>query len=170
MFLYATFGLSVGGLFSQEYLLAGWSWGKFVDLLKHLPTPLIVIGTSGTAGLIRVLRGCLLDELSRPYVVTARAKGVAETKLLLKYPVRIALNPIVSSVGWVLPGIVSGSTIVSVVLNLPTTGPLLFNALMAQDMYLAGSSVMFLTILTLIGILISDILLVLLDPRIRYER
>ena len=168
--LYSAFGLSIGGLFSQEYLQAEWSWAKFVDLLKHLPVPLLVIGMAGTAGLIRVLRGSLLDELRKQYVVTARAKGVSEGKLLFKYPVRIALNPLISSVGWALPAIVSGSTIASIVLNLPTTGPLLFRALVSQDMYLAGSSVMFLTFLTIIGILISDILLALLDPRIRYTK
>jgi peptide/nickel transport system permease protein len=168
--LYSAFGLSIGGLFSQEYLQADWSWGKFVDLLKHLPVPLIVIGTGGTAGLIRVMRGSLLDELRKQYVVTARAKGVSETRLLFKYPVRIALNPIVSSVAWALPAIVSGSTIAAIVLNLPTVGPLLFRALISQDMYLAGSSVMFLTFLTVVGILISDILLAVLDPRIRYTK
>jgi len=167
--MYTVFGVSVGGLFAQEYLQEPWSWGKFVDLLKHLPSPIIVIGTAGTAGLIRVMRGCLLDELRKQYVVTARAKGVRETKLLIKYPVRVALNPIVSSIGWLLPAVVSGETITSVVLGLPTTGPLLFRALVAQDMFLAGSAVMLLTFLTVIGILISDILLVLLDPRIRYE-
>jgi peptide/nickel transport system permease protein len=167
--MYTVFGVSIGGLFSQEYLQEPWSWGKVMDLLKHLPTPIIVIGTAGTAGLIRVMRGSLLDELRKQYVVTARAKGVRETKLLLKYPVRVALNPIVSSVGWALPAVVSGETITSVVLGLPTTGPLLFRALVAQDMYLAGSSVMLLTFLTVIGIMISDILLAVLDPRIRYE-
>jgi peptide/nickel transport system permease protein len=168
--LYSAFGLSIGGLFSQEYLQAEWGWAKFVDLLKHLPVPLLVIGMAGTAGLIRVMRGSLLDELRKQYVVTARAKGVSEGKLLFKYPVRIALNPLISSVGWALPAIVSGSTIASIVLNLPTTGPLLFRALVSQDMYLAGSSVMFLTFLTVIGILISDILLAVLDPRIRYTK
>jgi peptide/nickel transport system permease protein len=168
--LYSAFGLSIGGLFSQEYLQAEWSWPKFVDLLKHLPVPLLVIGMAGTAGLIRVMRGSLLDELRKQYVVTARAKGVSEGRLLFKYPVRIALNPLISSVGWALPAIVSGSTIASIVLNLPTTGPLLFRALVSQDMYLAGSSVMFLTFLTVIGILISDILLAVLDPRIRYTK
>ena len=168
--LYSAFGLSIGGLFSQQYLQAPWSWGKFVDLLKHLPVPLIVIGTSGTAGLIRVMRGCLLDELRKQYVVTARAKGVSEARLLFKYPVRIALNPIISTVGWALPAIVGGETIVAIVLNLPTTGPLLYRALISQDMYLAGSTVLFLTFMTVVGILISDILLGAMDPRIQYER
>jgi len=168
--LYSAFGLSIGGLFSQQYLQAPWSWAKFADLVKHLPVPLIVIGMGGTAGLIRVMRGCLLDELRKQYVVTARAKGVSETRLLLKYPVRIALNPIISTIGWALPAIVSGETIAAIVLNLPTTGPLLFRALIAQDMYLAGSTVMFLTLMTVVGILISDILLAVMDPRIRYEK
>ncbi|HAA78264.1 TPA: ABC transporter permease [Candidatus Latescibacteria bacterium] len=166
---YAMFGVSAGGLFSPEYQNADWSMGKVVDLIAHLWIPVIVIGTSGTAGLIRVMRGNLLDELRKQYVMTARAKGVAYWRLLLKYPVRVALNPLVSTVGWVLPGIVSGATIVSVVLGLPTTGPLLLRALMNQDMYLAGSMVMMLSVLTLIGTLLSDILLLVVDPRIRYE-
>jgi len=167
---YKYFGLSVGGLFSSQYQLAPWSAGKFIDMLKHLPIPIIVIGTAGTAGLIRVMRGCLLDELRKQYVITARAKGVAERALLFKYPVRVAINPIISTIGWTLPGIVSGETITAIVLSLPTTGPLLYRALMCQDMYLAGSTVMFLTFLTVIGTLISDLLLVWIDPRIRYER
>ncbi len=172
MFLfYKYFGLTVGGLFSPEYLIASsWSVGKFVDMLKHLPIPIIVIGTASTAGLIRVMRGCLLDELKKQYVITARAKGVEERNLLFKYPVRVAINPIVSTLGWTLPTIISGATITTIVLSLPTTGPLLFRALMSQDTYLAGSTVMILTFLTVIGTLISDILLVCLDPRIRYEK
>jgi len=169
-FFYKYFGLSAGGLFSLEYQIAPWSLGKIIDMLKHLPIPIIVIGTAGTAGLIRVMRGCLLDELQKQYVITARAKGVSERGLLFKYPVRVAINPIVSTIGWTLPGIVSGETITAIVLSLPTTGPLLFRALIAQDMYLAGSTVMFLTFLTVIGTLISDILLVWIDPRIRYEK
>jgi len=167
---YKYFGLSPGGLFSLEYQIAPWSLGKVIDMLKHLPIPIIVIGTAGTAGLIRVMRGCLLDELQKQYVITARAKGVSERALLFKYPVRLAINPIVSTIGWTLPGIVSGETITAIVLSLPTTGPLLFRALIAQDMYLAGSTIMFLTFLTVIGTLISDILLVWIDPRIRYEK
>jgi len=167
---YRFFGFSVGGLFSPQYQLAGWSWLKFLDLLKHLPVPVIVIGMAGTAGLIRVMRGCLLDELRKQYVITARAKGVPETKLLFKYPVRVAINPIVSTIGWTLPGIVSGQTIVAIVLGLPTIGPLLFRALVNQDMYLAGSSIMVMTFLTVIGTFISDVLLVCLDPRISYEK
>jgi len=171
MFLfYKYFGISVGGLFSPQYVEAPWSVDKFIDMLKHLPIPIIVIGTAGTAGLIRVMRGCLLDELRKQYVITARAKGVAERSLLFKYPVRVAINPIVSTIGWTLPGIVSGETITAIVLSLPTTGPLLFRALMNQDMYLAGSTIMFLSFLTVIGTLISDILLVWIDPRIRYEK
>jgi len=171
MFLfYRYFGLSVGGLFSPQYLRAGWSIDKFIDMLKHLPVPIIVIGTAGTAGLIRVMRGCLLDELRKQYVITARAKGVSERTLIFKYPVRIALNPIISTIGWTLPIIVSGETITAIVLNLPTVGPLLFGALLSQDMYLAGSTIMLLSFLTVIGTLISDILLVWMDPRIRYEK
>ncbi len=167
---YKYFGLSAGGLFSLEYRIAPWSVGKFLDMLKHLPIPIIVIGTAGTASLIRVMRGCLLDELHKQYVITARAKGVSERTLLFKYPVRVAINPIVSTIGWTLPRIFSGAIITAIVLNLPTTGPLLFNALLAQDMYLAGSTIMFLSALTVVGTLISDILLVWIDPRIRYEK
>ncbi len=163
------FGLNVGGLFSPEYIDAAWSWAKFIDLLKHLPIPVLVIGTAGTGYLVRVMRGSLLDELARQYVITARAKGVAERTLLYKYPVRLSVNPIVSTVGWALAGIVSGETITAIVLGLETTGPLLFRALLAQDMYLAGSITMLLTFLVVIGTFISDLLLVLIDPRIRYE-
>ncbi len=170
VFFFRYFGLSVGGLFSPEYIRASWSLGKFVDMLKHLPIPIIVVGTAGTAGLIRVMRGCLLDELKKQYVITARAKGVEERTLLFKYPVRVAINPIISTIGWILPGIISGGTITAVVLSLPTTGPLLLQALMEEDMYLAGTFIMLLAALTVIGTLISDILLVWLDPRIRYER
>jgi peptide/nickel transport system permease protein len=130
--------------------------------------PVLVIGTAGTASVIRVMRGCMLDELRKQYVVTARAKGVSELKLLMKYPVRIAINPIISTIGWLLPAIISGETITSIVLNLPTTGPVFLRALLYQDMYLAGGLVMILAALTLIGTLISDILLAIADPRIRY--
>ena len=167
---YTVFGVSAGGLFSPAFQNAPWSVARFVDLMGHLWIPVIVIGTSGTAGMIRVMRANLLDELRKQYVMTARAKGLAYWRLLLKYPVRVALNPLVSTVGWVLPAIVSGSTITSVVLGLPTTGPLLLRALMNQDMYLAGSMVMMLSFLTLIGTLLSDLLLLWLDPRIRYEK
>ena len=163
------FNQSVGGLFSPEYQEAPWGWAKVGDLLSHLWIPIIIIGTDGTAGLIRIMRANLLDELRKPYVVTARAKGLPEWKLLLKYPVRVALNPFISTVGWVLPGLVSGSAIVAIVLSLPTTGPLLLRALLSQDMYLAGSFLLMLSILTVVGTLLSDLLLAWLDPRIRYE-
>ena len=168
MFLfYKYFGLSVGGLFSSQFMGEPWSWAKFANMLGHLPVPLLVISLAGTAGLIRVMRGCLLDELRKAYVVTARAKGVGERKLLYKYPVRIAINPIISTVGWTLPAIFSGETITAIVLNLPTTGPLLYQSLLSQDMYLAGSIIMMLTFLTVVGTFISDILLAVVDPRIR---
>ncbi|WP_338719409.1 ABC transporter permease [Devosia sp. XK-2] len=165
---YRYFGQSVGGLFSQEYVDAPWSWGKFVDLVQHLWIPIIVIGTSGTAALIRVLRANLSDELRKPYVITARAKGLPEHRAVIKYPVRIALNPFVSAIGWVLPELVSGVTITAIVLNLPTAGPLLLRALVSQDMYLAGSFILLMGVLTLVGMLVSDLLLALLDPRIRF--
>lgn len=159
---------NMGGLFSLQYVSAPWSWGKFVDLLKHIWVPIVVIGTAATASIIRVMRGCLLDELRKQYVTTARTKGVRERVLLFKYPVRIAMNPIISTIGWTLPTIVSGSTITAIVLGLPTTGPLLVTALLSQDMYLAGSFIMFLSILTVVGTILSDILLAAADPRIRY--
>jgi len=161
-------GMSVTGLFSPEYADAPWSWAKIVDMLKRLWLPVIIIGISGTAGLIRVMRGTLLDELRKPYVTTARSKGLAERKLLFKYPVRIAINPMISTIGWLLPTLVSGEAITSIVLNLPTCGPVLVMALMNQDMYLAGSFVLILSTLTVIGTLLSDILLAAIDPRIRY--
>jgi len=170
LLFYKYFGLSIGGLFSPQYKMASWSLDKFVDMLKHLPVPIIVEGTAGTAGLIRVMRGCLLDELQKQYVITARAKGVSERTLLFKYPVRVAVNPIISTIGWMLPAIVSGGAIVEIVLALPTMGPLLFAALLTQDMFLAASSIMILSFLTVIGTFISDILLVWIDPRIRYEK
>ncbi len=158
---------SVGGLFSPEYVDAPLSIGKIWDLFQHLWIPVVIIGTAGTAGLIRIMRANLLDELHKPYVATARAKGMTEIRLTLKYPVRVALNPFVSTVGWTLPVLVSGAAIVSIVLSLPTTGPLLLRALLSQDMYLAGSFILLLSVLTIIGTLISDILLAWLDPRIR---
>jgi peptide/nickel transport system permease protein len=164
---FSKLGLTVAGLFSPEFQNAPWSWARVGDLLAHIWVPMIVLALGGTAGLIRIMRANLLDELNKPYVETARAKGVKERDLILKYPVRMALNPFVSTVGWTLPGLVSGSVIVSVVLNLPTTGPLLLTALQAQDMYLAGSFLLMLSVLTVIGTLISDILLAWLDPRIR---
>jgi peptide/nickel transport system permease protein len=157
------------GLYSQEYADAPWSWAKFVDLLKHMWIPVIIIGTAGTAGLIRTMRANLLDELNRPYVDTARAKGLPEWRLLWKYPVRYALNPFVSTIGWVLPGLVAGEVIVSIVLNLPTSGPVLLSSLLAQDMYVASGFILVLSVLTVIGTFISDLALAWLDPRIRFE-
>ena len=164
------FGQDVGGLFSPEYQNAPWSWAKFVDLLEHLWVPVVVLGTSGAASLIRIMRANLMDELPKPYVTTARAKGMSEFKLLMRYPVRIALNPFVSTVGWVLPNLISGLVITAVVLNLPVAGPLLLQSLLSQDMYLAGGFLLLLCLLTMLGTLISDVLLALLDPRIRYAR
>ena len=164
---FAYFNQSVGGLFSPQFVEQGWSLAKVWDLMKHLVIPMIVLGASGTASLIRIMRANLLDELHKPYVATARAKGLSEIRLLLKYPVRAALNPFVSTVGWYLPALVSGSTIVAVVLSLPTTGPILLRSLLSQDMYLAGSFIFMLSALTVIGTLISDLLLAWLDPRIR---
>jgi peptide/nickel transport system permease protein len=162
-------GLSVGGLFSQEYQDAGWSLGKVADLIKHLPLPALVLAVGGTAELIRVMRANLLDELRKPYVLTARVKGLSERRLLAKYPVRVALNPFASSIGTYFPRIVSGTVIVSLVLNLPTVGPLLVSSLISQDMFLAGTIVMLLGIMTVALTLVSDIVLMLLDPRIRYR-
>jgi peptide/nickel transport system permease protein len=169
MYFNRNFGISIGGLFSPEYDQAPWSFGKLGDLMVHLPVPLLVIGMGGTAHLVRTMRATLLDELRRPYVQTARAKGVEEWKLLRTYPVRVALVPIASTVGWALPAIFSGSVIVGIVLNLPTIGPLLYSALTTEDMFLAASTVMISMALTLIGTFISDILLVMLDPRIQYS-
>lgn len=168
MVVFLNAGLGVGGLFSPTYLRAPWSIPRIIDLAKHLPLPIIIIGTAGTAGLIRIMRASLLDELGKQYVITARAKGVNELALLFKYPVRVSLNPIISTIGWELPAIVSGGVIVEMVLNLPTTGPMLYNALLRQDMFLASSLLLFLNVLTVIGTLISDILLIVVDPRIRF--
>lgn len=169
VFFYNVFGFSTVGLFSSHYMVEPWSFGKFIDLLKHLPVPIIIIGTAGAAGLIRVMRGCLLDELRKQYVTTVRTKGMPETRLLFKHPVRIALNPLISTIGWSLAAIVSGEAITSIVLNLPTTGPLLLSALQTQDMELAGSIIMMLSLLTIVGTFVSDILLVFVDPRIRFD-
>ena len=163
------FGQSVGGLVSSEFVGEPWTWAKFVDLLKHIWMPIVVVGTSGAAALIRIMRANLLDELYRPYVVTARAKGMSEFQLLMRYPVRVALNPFISTIGWILPALVSGEIIVAVVMNLPTTGPLLLRALLVQDMYLAGSLIFLVSILTVVGTLVSDLLLAWIDPRIRYQ-
>lgn len=166
---YSYLGMSVGGLFSPQYADAPWSMGKFLDFLSHLWIPASVLAIGGIAGLIRIMRANLLDELPKLYVTTARAKGMDETGLVLKYPVRVALNPFISTIGWTLPGLVSGSIIVSVVLNLPTTGPMLLTALQSQDMYLAGAILLLLSVLTVIGTLVSDLLLAWLDPRIRFN-
>ena len=166
---YDWFGIAIGGLFSPEYASAPWSGAKFVDLLSHLWIPAVVLGTAGMAGLMRVMRANLLDELGKPYVTTALAKGLSPGRLVVKYPMRIAVNPFISTVGWMLPHLLSGAAITSVVLSLPTTGPLLLESLKNQDMYLAGSFLMMLSTLTVIGTLISDILLAAVDPRIRYE-
>ncbi|MCQ3931847.1 MAG: ABC transporter permease [Chloroflexi bacterium] len=162
-------GRALIGLFSAEYVNASWSWARVADLLKHMIIPVIIIGTSYTAGLIRTMRANLLDELKRPYVDAARAKGLPERRLIWKYPVRYALNPFVSTIGWALPGLVAGEVIVSIVLNLPTSGPVLFEALKEQDMYVAAGFILVLSTLTVIGTFISDVLLVILDPRIRLE-
>ncbi len=165
----AYFGENLTGLFSSEYVDAPWSMGKFRDLLSHLWIPVIIVGSASTAGLIRIMRANLLDELSKPYVVAARAKGLPEWQVILQYPVRVALNPFVATIGWTLPRLISGTVIVAVVLNLQTTGPMMLDALQNQDMYLGVTFVMLLSILTIIGTLISDILLAWLDPRIRYK-
>ena len=162
-------GLSVGGLFTPEYAQAPWSWGKFWDLMVHLPLPASVLALAGTAQLIRIMRANLLDELRKPYVVTARAKGISEFRAVLKYPVRAALNPFASSSAYLFPYLVSGSIVVSLVLGLPTVGPLLLQALVAQDMFLAGTIVLLLGVLTVIGTLISDLLLMWIEPRIRLQ-
>lgn len=157
------------GLYDVEYMGQPMNWDKFVNMVQHLLLPLMIIGLAGTGATIRVMRGNLLDELKKQYVITARAKGVSEMQLLFKYPVRMALNPVLSTIGWVLPGIFSGEVLVSLILGLQTTGPLLLRAVLAQDMFLAGSIIMILSALTVVGTLISDILLALMDPRIRYE-
>jgi peptide/nickel transport system permease protein len=172
LLLYASsawFGISVGGLFDAAYLDKPWSWGKLGSLGAHLIVPVLVIGASGTGAMVRRLRANLLDELGKPYVVTARAKGMKEGRALVKYPLRMALNPFIADIGNLLPSIVSGSVIVSIVLSLDTTGKMLLGALQSRDMYLAGSFLMFLALLTVVGVLISDLLLAALDPRIRLD-
>jgi peptide/nickel transport system permease protein len=163
----AWFGTSIGGLMDDKFLGAPWSWAKFLSVLAHLWIPVIVIGAASTAGMIRRLRANLLDELQKQYVVTGRAKGLPPRRLLIKYPLRMSLNPFIADIGSILPHIISGSAIVSIVLSLPTTGPMLLHALRSQDMFLAGSFLMFLATLTVIGVLVSDLLLAVLDPRIR---
>lgn len=161
------FGLSIGGMMDPDFLGEPWGWAKARSVLEHLWIPVIVIGTSGTAGMIRRLRANLLDELQKQYVVTARAKGLPRFRLLVKYPLRMALNPFVADIGNLLPSVISGSAIVAVVLSLQTAGPMLLEALRSQDQYLAGSFLMFLSLLTVIGMFVSDVLLAALDPRIR---
>ena len=163
------FDASIGGLFSDEYATAPYSVGKIWDLIKHLWLPSLILALAGTAELIRIMRANLLDELRKPYVVTARAKGMSEWKLIMKYPVRVALNPLISTVGYLLPYLVSGSIIVSIVLGLPTVGPLLYSSLIAQDMFLAGTIILLIGLMTVVGTLISDLLLAWVDPRIRFE-
>lgn len=163
------FGTSVGGLMDSKYIDQPWTWPKVVSVLEHLWIPVIVIGTAGTAGMIRRLRANLLDELQKQYVVTGRAKGLPPFKLLVKYPLRMSLNPFISDIGNLLPEVISGAVIVSIVLSLPTTGSMLYDALLSQDMYLAGSFLMFLAALTVIGVLLSDLALAWLDPRIRLD-
>jgi peptide/nickel transport system permease protein len=164
---YQGFGVSIGGLQSPHFMDQPMSWAKAFDFMKHLPVPIIVITMSGTAALIRTMRATLLDELGKQYVTTARAKGLREDKLINKYPVRAAMNPIISSGGWLLPELFSGETIAAIVLGLPTIGPLLYRALLGEDMYLAAACLMILSVLTIIGLLISDIILAVTDPRIR---
>jgi peptide/nickel transport system permease protein len=167
---FAVFNVNLSGLFSAEYADAPWTPAKAWDLTKHLPVPAIVLGVAGMAQAIRIMRANLLDEIRKPYVVTARAKGLSETRAILKYPVRVALNPFASTIGYTLPYIVSGSIIVSLVLGLPTVGPLLLKALIATDLFLAGAIVLLLGAMTVVGTLLSDLLLMWIDPRIRLQR
>lgn len=166
---FALFNVNLSGLFSAEYSDAPWTGAKVWDLIKHLPVPAIVLGIAGMAQAIRIMRANLLDEIRKPYVVTARAKGLSETGAILKYPVRVALNPFASTIGYTLPYIVSGSIIVSLVLGLPTVGPLLLKALIATDLFLAGAIVLLLGVMTVVGTLLSDLLLMWIDPRIRLQ-
>ena len=163
------FNANIGGLFSPEYAVAPWSMARVWDMIKHLPLPALVLGLTGTAQLIRIMRANLLDELRKPYVEVARAKGLPEVRVILKYPVRVALNPFASTIGYLFPYIVSGSIIVSLVLSLPTVGPLLLKALLSQDMFLAGTIILMLGVMTVIGTFVSDLLLMWIDPRIRLE-
>jgi peptide/nickel transport system permease protein len=167
---FAYFDISITGLFSEQYNQAPWSFAKFLDLLGHIWLPALVLGIAGTARLSRIMRANLLDELNKPYVVTARAKGMKEWRLVLRYPVRLAFNPLVSTIGWYLPLLFSGSLIVATVMNLPNIGPLLLRALVNQDMYLAGGILLIYSFLTIVGTLLSDVALALIDPRIRVER
>ena len=167
--VYSLTGSTMTGLFSPEFVDAPWSLARFWDMMKHFPMPVVLCGVSGMASTFRITRGCMLDELDKTYVTAARARGVAEGKILLKYPTWLTLNPVVSTIGWVLPGIISGGTIVAIILNLPTVAPILLEALKTQDMYLAGAIVMFLSALTILGMFISDVMLMFIDPRIRIE-
>jgi peptide/nickel transport system permease protein len=169
-FGFRLFNLNVGGLFSAEYQVAPWSWAKVLDLAAHLPVPMLILSLAGTAQLIRIMRANLLDELRRPYVVTARARGLSERRVILKYPVRAALNPFASTIGYLLPFVVSGSVIISVVMSLPTIGPLLLRSLISQDMLLGSTIILLLGLLTVVGTLLSDLLLMWIDPRIRLGR
>lgn len=168
-FTFVYFDVSVGGLFSAEFATAPWSWAKVGDLMEHLPLPAVILALGGTAQLIRIMRANLLDELRRPYVVTARAKGLSEFRTVMKYPVRAALNPFASNIAYLFPYLVSGSVIISIVLGLPTVGPLLVKALLAKDMFLAGSIVLMLGVLTVVGTFISDLVLMWVDPRLRHQ-
>jgi peptide/nickel transport system permease protein len=161
-------GVNVGGLYSPEFLNQPMSMAKFVDMLQHIPVLVIAVGLAGTASLIRIIRSGLLDELKKNYVISARSKGLSEGTLIFKYPVRMALNPVISTIGWVLPGIVSGATVTAIAMNIPTIGSLLYESLLAQDTYVAGACIMILSFLTVIGMFISDILLMMVDPRIRF--
>lgn len=163
------FGTSIGGLMDPRYLDQPWSWGKFKSVLEHMWIPVVVIGTSGTAGMIRRIRANLLDELEKQYVLTGKAKGLPPGKLLRKYPLRMSMNFFIADIGSLLPSIISGAEVVAIVLSLPTTGPMLLTSLQSQDMYLAGTFLMFLAILTVVGMLVSDLLLAWLDPRIRLQ-
>jgi peptide/nickel transport system permease protein len=167
--VFKTTGWAIQGLNSPAFENAPWSLAKVIDVVKNIWLPIVVLATSGTASLIRILRGTLLDEIKKPYVTTARAKGMKESKLISKYPVRVAINPLVSTVGWLLPSILGGEVIVSKVLNLKTIGPALFDSILNRDMYLAGGIIMLLSLLTIVGTLVSDIVLAWLDPRIRYD-
>jgi len=170
--LYASFKYfnvqNIGGLFSPEFLQQGWSWPKIWDMAKHLPLPAFILGLAGMAEVVRIMRANLLDELRKPYVVTAQAKGLSRNRVILKYPVRAAMNPFASTIGYLFPFVVSGSIIVSLVLSLPTVGPLLFKALIARDLFLAGTILLLLSILTVIGTFVSDMILIWIDPRIRH--
>ena len=160
-------GFSIGGVYSPEYINQPMSLAKFVDMLKHIAVLVIAVGLAGTASVIRIMRSGLLDELKKQYVVSARAKGLDERTLVMRYPVRLALNPIISTIGWVLPGIVSGATVTAIVMNIPTVGALLYESLLAQDTYVAAACILMLSALTVVGMFLSDVLLVVVDPRIR---